>query len=195
MSKGHSVRADDNTDEIKKLNRSIFIPAITFNKDQKRRAQELKREMRYQEEMTERERAMQDIRDSHNRVGGFARGSGYGDEDDEEGIGGRRQKTATELNMRKEQRKRYQFEATASDDEMEEEIDDNLDELLDATKRMKSLGLAMGSELESQNERLERVTGKADKLTMRIDANTSKVRTTVLLSHPRCMKVTFLFDR
>ena len=77
--------------------------------------------------------------------------------------------------MRKEQRKRYQFEATASDDEMEDEIDDNLDELLDATKRMKNLGLAMGAELDSQNTRLERVTGKADKLTMRIDANTSKV--------------------
>ena len=177
MSKGHSVRAEDNTDEIKKLNRSIFIPAITFNKDQKRKAQEVKRELRYQEEMQERERSMQDIRESHTRVGGFRGGSGLGDGgDDEEGIGyGRRQKTATELNMRKEQRKRYQFEATASDDEMEDEIDDNLDELLDATKRMKNLGLAMGAELDSQNTRLERVTGKADKLTMRIDANTSKV--------------------
>ena len=64
MSKGHSVRAEDNTDEIKKLNRSIFIPAITFNKDQKRKAQEVKRELRYQEEMQERERSMQDIRES-----------------------------------------------------------------------------------------------------------------------------------
>lgn len=166
VSKGHAVRAEDNADEIKKLNRSIFIPAITFNKDGKRLAQERKREMRYQEEVDEREQAMQDIRESQNRVGqGATFGTG----------GGRRQLTAIEEARRKEERKRYQFEATESDDEMENEIDDNLDEILDATKRMKALGLSMGSELQTQNQRLVRVTDKADRLGNKIDLNTHKV--------------------
>ena len=138
----------------------------------------MKRELRYQEEMQERERSMQDIRESHTRVGGFRGGSGLGDGgDDEEGIGyGRRQKTATELNMRKEQRKRYQFEATASDDELEDELDDNLDEISDMTKRLKALGSAMGEELDRQNERIGRITEKTDGLDNRLFRNTQAVR-------------------
>ncbi|KAL5534200.1 hypothetical protein ACEPAG_662 [Sanghuangporus baumii] len=170
VAKGHALRAEDNADEIKKLNRSIFIPAVTFNKDAKRLAQERKREQRYQEEMTDRELTMQELRESQNRVG---RGATYGIQNGE-GIAGRRQMTSTELAMRKEQRKRYQFEATESDDEMENEIEDNLDEILDATKRMKALGLSMGSELETQNQRLVRVTDKTDRLGMKVDINTAK---------------------
>ena len=43
VSKGHSLRAADKTDELKQLNRSIFRPVITFNKDKKRAAQEAER--------------------------------------------------------------------------------------------------------------------------------------------------------
>ncbi|THH06925.1 hypothetical protein EW145_g3748 [Phellinidium pouzarii] len=178
ISKGHALRADDNADEIKKLNRSIFIPAITFNKDAKRLAQERKRELRYQEEMAERELTMEDIYISRFRIDEAATsGRSNGRDTDEEGIGGiRRQKTSAVQNLRMEERKRYQFEATESDDEMEDEIDDNLDEILDATKRMKTLGLAMGSELRDQNDRLGRVTGKVDKLGLKVDSSTAKVR-------------------
>lgn len=173
VAKGHAIRAEDNADEIKKLNRSIFIPAITFNKDAKRLAQERKREQRYQEEMTEREVTMLELRESQNRVG---RGATFGRQDGE-GIGGRRQLTSTELAMRKEQRKRYQFSeaATESDDEMENEIEDNLDEMLDVTKRMKALGLSMGAELQTQNQRLDRIADKTDRLGMKVDLNTAKV--------------------
>ncbi|EJD03920.1 synaptosome-associated proteinsynaptosomal-associated protein 25 [Fomitiporia mediterranea MF3/22] len=175
VGKGAVIRAEDNADEIKKLNRSIFIPAITFNKDAKRLAQERKRQMRYDEEMTEREQAMTDLRDSQNRVG---RGATFGRSisDDGEGIGGsRRQLTSAQQALRKEERKRYQFEATESDDEMEDEIDNNLDEILDATKRMKALGLSMGSELQAQNQRLVRIADKADRLGNKVDLNTSKL--------------------
>lgn len=176
MSKGHSLRAEDNADEIKKLNRSIFIPAITFNKSEKRAAQDRKREMRFREENEERDQAMSDVRESHNRLGRAATfGNKGATEGDEEGVGPRRL-TALEQAKRKEERKRYQFEATASDDELEDEIDDNMDEILSATQRMKALGLAMGAELDSQNNRIDRIATKADKLTFRIDNNTSKVR-------------------
>lgn len=119
---------------------------------------------------------MMDIRETQNRLG---RAQTYGrqDDDDGEGIGGRRTKTAAEQAIRKEQRKRFQFDATASDDELEDELDDNLSEIHDMTKRLKALGSAMGEELDKQNERIGRITEKTDGLDNRLFRNTQKVRT------------------
>ena len=133
VSKGYSQRAADKTEELKQLNRSIFIPTWTRNKDAKRAAEEQKVKDRYDEERANRELAMRDVRGTQDRLG---RAATYGMRDDDgEGIGGRRMKTASEQAIRKEQRKRYQFEATASDDELEDELDDNLNEISDMTKR------------------------------------------------------------
>ncbi|TFY75763.1 hypothetical protein EWM64_g8246 [Hericium alpestre] len=175
VSKGHSQRAEDKTDELKQLNRSIFRPVITFNKDAKRAAQEAKVQARYEEERDEREKAMMDIRETQNRLG---RATTYGvtdNGDDDEGIGGsRRMKTGAQLSLRQEQRKRFQFESTASDDEMEDELDDNLDEISDMTKRLKALGSAMGQELDKQNNRIERIEEKTVNLDNRVFRNTEK---------------------
>ena len=168
VSKTHSQRAEDHTDELKKLNRSIFRPAITFNKDAKRAAQEAKIQARYDEDREERERTLMDVRESQNNLG---RAGGYGRDED----GGRRQLTATEQSKRKEQRSRFQFEATASDDEVENELDDNLDEISGVTKRLKALGMAMGQELDTQNQRIDRIGEKATSLDNRMFRNTEKV--------------------
>lgn len=172
MSKGHSLRAEDKTDELKQLNKSIFRPVITWNKDAKRAAQEAKIQARYDEEREEHQKAMMDIRETQNRLG---KATTYGGDDDDL-IGSRRMKTAQQLNARKEQRKRFQFEATASDDELEDELDDNLDEVSDAVKRLKALGMTMGQELDSQNERITRIEGKTVGLDNRIFRNTERVR-------------------
>lgn len=172
VSKGHSQLADDRTDELKQLNRSIFRPVITWNKDAKRAAQEAKIQARYDEEREGREKAMMEVRETQNRLG---MATSYGHHQDEELLGGRRNKTATQLNARKEQRKRYQFEATASDDELEDELDDNLDEVSDAVKRLKALGMTMGQELDSQNDRITRIDGKTAGLDNRIHRNTERV--------------------
>ncbi|KAF9044718.1 hypothetical protein BDZ89DRAFT_1127755 [Hymenopellis radicata] len=175
VSKGHSARADDRTDELKKLNRSIFRPAITFNKDSKRRAQEQKIQARYDEERNEREKALIDIRDTQNRLG---RAQTYGrrdDGDDEEGIASRYRSEA-QTAARKEQRKRFQFESTGSDDEMEDEIDDNLNEIGDMTKRLKALGMAMGEELNSQNQRIDTLEKKTVGLDNKIFRNTERLK-------------------
>ncbi|KAI0274673.1 synaptosome-associated proteinsynaptosomal-associated protein 25 [Gloeopeniophorella convolvens] len=172
VAKSHSQRAEDKTDELKKLNRSIFRPAITFNKDGKRAAQESKIQQRYDEERDEREKTMMDIRETQNRLG---RATTYGQDD--EGIGsGRLPKTATQQALRQEQRKRYQFEATASDDELEDELDDNLDEISDMTKRLKALGSAMGQELDKQNNRIERIEEKTVSLDNRVFRNTERLK-------------------
>jgi protein transport protein SEC9 len=175
VSKTHSQRAEDKTDELKKLNRSIFRPAITFNKDAKRAAQEAKITQRYEEEREEREKAMTDIRETQNRLG---QASTYGQREEEEGIGpnGRRNRTAAQQALRQEQRKRFQFEATASDDEFENELDDNLDEISDVAKRLKALGSAMGQELDNQNNRIERIEEKTVSLDNRVFRNTERVR-------------------
>ncbi|KAH8990471.1 hypothetical protein EDB92DRAFT_2054021 [Lactarius akahatsu] len=120
--RGRRRAPDDRTDELKRLDRSIFRPVITFNKDAKRAAQEAKVLQRYEEE---REKAMADIRETQNRLG---QASTYGSREEEIGArpNGRR---AAQPSLQKEQRKYYQFEATASDDEPEDELDDNLDEI------------------------------------------------------------------
>jgi len=174
ISKNHSLRAEDNTDELKKLNRSIFRPAITFNKDAKRAAKEAKIQDRYDEDRLERERVAMEVRESQNnlgRAGTYGRGGG-----DEEGSGGRRQLNGAQQAVRKEQRSRFQFEASPSDDELEDELDDNLDEVADATKRLKALGMAMGQELDTQNTRIDRISEKATSLDNRMFKNTEKLK-------------------
>ncbi|KAJ7630975.1 protein transporter SEC9 [Roridomyces roridus] len=172
ISKGHSARADDKTDELKQLNRSIFRPVITFNKDAKRAAQEAKVQARYEEERSEREKAMLDVRDTQNRLG---QAQTYGREE-LMGAGGRRYRTEDQLATRKDQRKRYQFESTGSDDEIEDEIDDNLDEIGDATKRLKALGMAMGQELDKQNQRIDLIDQKTVNLDNKIMRNTDRLK-------------------
>ncbi|KAL1687421.1 hypothetical protein GGG16DRAFT_128002 [Schizophyllum commune] len=181
VSKGHSQTAADRTDELKQLNRSIFRPVITFNKDAKRAAKQAEIQRRYEDERSERERGMMDIRETQNRLGRAATyGRGYEDEDDitSGGVGGGsgRYKTEAQLAARKEQRKRYQFEATASDDEMEDELDDNLDEISEMTKRLKALGSAMGQELDTQNSRIDRIEGKTVNLDQKIFTNTERLK-------------------
>ena len=181
VSKGHSVRADDKTDELKKLNRSIFRPVIHFNKDVKRAAQEAKLQARYDTERGDREKAMLDVRETHNRLGKAANYGRRDDGDDGEGIiggsgtGRGRYKTEQQLAERKDQRKRFQFEATASDEELEDELDDNLDELGNATKTLKALSMAMGQELGVQNERIGRIEEKTVNLDGKLFRNTERV--------------------
>lgn len=124
---------------------------------------------------------MMDIRDTQNRLGRAATYGGGGDEDEAggEGTGGGvrgRYKTEQQQADRKAQRSRYQFEATASDDEMEDEIDDNLDELSQAVRGMKTLGLAMGQEVDNQIGRIGRIEEKTTNLDNRVWRNTERVR-------------------
>ncbi|KAF9526429.1 protein transporter SEC9 [Crepidotus variabilis] len=173
VSKGHSQRAADKTDELKQLNRSIFRPVITFNKDAKRAAQEAKVQARYEEEREERERSMMDVRETQNRLGRIG-SYGRGGDDEEELLGNGSSRFRPQ--DKKEQRKRYQFEATASDDEIEDELDQNLDEIGDVAKRLKALATGMGEEVERQTGRIEVISDKAGKLDQRIFSNTERLK-------------------
>jgi hypothetical protein len=168
ISKNHALRAEDNTDELKKLNKSIFNPSAVFvlDKQGKRAAKEAKIQARYDEDREERERGLSEVRETQDRIG---QATTYG-------TGGGRQLSGAQQAVRKEQRSRFQFEATNSDDEIENELDDNLGEISDMTKRLKALGTSMGQELDNQNQRIDRIGGKAGELDNRMFKNTEKLK-------------------
>ncbi|EJD47638.1 hypothetical protein AURDEDRAFT_151214 [Auricularia subglabra TFB-10046 SS5] len=193
VAKYNSRRAEDKVDELKQLNKSIFRPVIVFNKDKKRAAQEAKMLARHQEEQDEMQRNASDVRESQARVGqaaAYGRQNSYGDDQydqgDGEALGGPvrgaggggsgRYRTEAEQRQRQAQRKRYQFEATASDDELEDELDDNLDGIADAVARMKNLGLAMGQEVDRQNDRIKTLERKTDDVDVAVVRNTNRLK-------------------
>lgn len=73
------------------------------------------------------------------------------------------------------ERSKYQFEADSEDEAMEEEIDSNLDALSGAAGRLNLLGRAMGKEVDTQNEHIGRIVGKADKVDDQIAMNRARL--------------------
>ncbi|CAE7224308.1 unnamed protein product [Rhizoctonia solani] len=185
LAKGSHDRAEDRTSETEKLNQSIFRPRFTFNKEAKRRKEEQRMLDRHELERLEREKAAVDVRETRDRLGragSYGRGVVGGAEvdtygDGEEGIVTRPPKFSSEQQQaRQAARARYQFEATASDDELEDELEDNLDEIHDVAKRLKGLAEASGQELDTQNPRLGRISNNADKLDAKIMHTTGRLK-------------------
>ncbi|KAF8603826.1 hypothetical protein BDV93DRAFT_472698 [Ceratobasidium sp. AG-I] len=184
LAKGSTNRAEDRTDELKQLNRSIFRPVIVFNKDSKRAREEQRIADRHEQERLEREKAALDVRDTQNRIGRaatYGQRAGGGEDtygEDDEGISGRggRRVAPEQQRARQTARSRYQFEATASDDELEDELDDNLDEIGDVAKRLKALAVASGQELDAQNARLTKISGQTDQLDTKIVRATDRLK-------------------
>ncbi|PWY99413.1 hypothetical protein BCV70DRAFT_200983 [Testicularia cyperi] len=178
MAKAHASRAEDNAKEIVSLNKSIFRPNIQFNKKAKRDAEEARIIARHIEEREEREAVRKDVTSAQQRLDASMNGPGTGNSSfgrfgqDRFGSG----KKAEEARKNKvAQRARYQFEATESDDELEDELDQNLDEIGMLSSRLNSLGKAMGQEVDSQNARLQRVGDKATTLDTKIFAGTQRL--------------------
>jgi hypothetical protein len=58
---------------------------------------------------------------------------------------------------------------------MEDELDDNLNEISDMTKRLKNLEQSMGQELDNQNQRIDRISDKASAVDQQMFRNTERV--------------------
>ncbi|KAL1405015.1 Protein transport protein S9 plasma membrane t-SNARE [Vanrija albida] len=164
MAKAGSQRAEDQAAHLKQLNRSIFVPVITWNKDQKRAQQEQKILDRHNMEREDRAKALHDVQDTRRRLNAAAN----------EGTTARGP-VAGQQAARREARQRFQFDATASDDELENELDENLDETYDISKRLKTLAMAMGTEVEKQNGRIGQITDKTDSLEYKVKLNTTRL--------------------
>lgn len=170
IAKAHASRAEDNAREIKQLNKSIFRPKIIRDKRAKRQAQEEKAVQRHIDERMERELTREEVLSSQRRVEESVKNTGALNRIRNKLHGG-----PVEPIDPKGQRARYQFEATQSDDELEDELDANLDDISALSARMNVLSRAMGQEVTAQNKRLERVSDKTSALDTRIYAGTQRL--------------------
>ncbi|BGP36387.1 Protein transport protein S9 plasma membrane t-SNARE [Rhodotorula kratochvilovae] len=167
LAKAHNERAVDETKELEALNRSIFRPTFTFNKQAKRDREERRLLDRHNAEKAEREAVRREQYESRQRIDQTFNKM---DRDAENTAQGRAKARA-----RGAERSRYQFEATASDDEVEDEIDTNLDELSGVAGRLKMLGVTMGQEVDSQNKKLGKISGKVDVLDNNVVKSTQRL--------------------
>jgi hypothetical protein len=181
-SKGFVRRADDNTNDIKTLNRSIFIPAITFDKSKKRMEQDAKMNRRYEEEQAEREATQNNMQATQDRISnatrGFNRDGPPPDEDDEEGLsGGGRFRSTQQMAARKAQWAKYQSkDDDEEDDAAEDEIANGLDEMSLGIARIKALAVAQGGVVKQQNEQLRRLHKNVEDVDQRLNSTTEKMR-------------------
>ncbi|KAI7870751.1 hypothetical protein BDF14DRAFT_1769109 [Spinellus fusiger] len=170
LSKAYSDRASAQASELKQLNRSIFIPVVTnpFTKKSKERKDLENRRKDHSEHMEEREDIRRFEYESQARVEEVQRQTQRGP-----GSNGGYRRGRSEADKR-----RYQFEADEEDDALEDELDENLDLLGDATSRLKNMALSMNTELDSQNKQLNKLTKKVDPLSEKLVMTTHKLNST-----------------
>lgn len=171
IAKAHTSRVEDNARTIAQLNQSIFRPKWKRNQRAKRDAEEARALQRHIDERTERELTRAEMLSSQRRVEESVSNMGmFAKIRNKAGVFG-----TNDSFDPKEQRARYQFEATESDDELEDELDSNLDEISALSARMNLLSRAMGQEVDEQNKRLGRVSDKTSALDTRIYAGTKRL--------------------
>ncbi|KAI8986997.1 hypothetical protein BDB01DRAFT_719995 [Pilobolus umbonatus] len=168
LSKAYSDKAASQASELKQLNKSIFIPVVknpfTKGKREKKELENLQKS--YREHKDEREDIRQFEYASNMRVEDTMRKANA---KSQEGIrSGRSQ----------HDRNKYQFEADAEDDAMEDEIDQNLDLLGDVTSKLKAMSVNMSEELNSQNKQLNKINKKVDPINEKLMSTTFTLNST-----------------
>lgn len=159
--------ADEKVKELKRLNRSIFIPANgnPFNKKSRLRQQEEKIKNQKLQEKYIRETNRQEMFASEQRIKqGITNNSTNNDIYN---------KYQDEKNL--SAAKRYQFENDSEDDDMEKEIALNLNQIDQYAKKLKGLANTMGTEVDNQNTRLKKIEESADKLDINVHMNTTRL--------------------
>jgi hypothetical protein len=163
MTRAYNDRAQDEAKEIAALNRSIFRPNFQWNKSAKRDAEERRILDRHHDEREQRESNRRDVYTSRERVEGAfkaaSQASAAKQRDDQYAA------TAAKYGQGSSKlagRGRYQFEADEEDEQMEQELDENLNEIGDLSKRLNLLARAAGDEVRSQNVKLNQLSEKTD---------------------------------
>ncbi|KAL1924674.1 uncharacterized protein VTP21DRAFT_4328 [Calcarisporiella thermophila] len=170
LARVHADHASEKAAELKKLNRSIFVPVFKNPfKSKKRKEQEIQR---VQDEIRQRQETEEMLRreeyQTQRHVGGALRrvqDTPYSQMDYQGAPGGR---SASD-------RARYQFEADEEDNRIEDEIDSNLDYMSAATSRLKDLALSMGQEVDRQNKHIERINPKVVGVNERVGITNHKI--------------------
>lgn len=160
--------AEEKVEQLRRLNRSIFIPATSvnpFNKKSKLRQRELKLKTEKAQEKYLRDNNRKGVYESEQRI--------------KEGLVSNTLNSATHQKYKGEQSieaaKRYQFENDSEDDEMEKEMASNLDQIGLFAKKLKNSANTMGQEVDSQNERLRKIEDDADRLDISVHLNNTRL--------------------
>lgn len=159
--------ARDKVSELKRLNRSIFVPAQgnPFNR---------KSRLRQQEENIKAQKLQEKYLRETNRQGVYA-----SEQRLKQGISANATSSETHRKYKGDQSlaaaQRYQFENDSEDDEMEKELATNLDQIGLYLKKLKNAASTMGEEVESQNKRLRDIEENADRLDINVHMNSARL--------------------
>lgn len=159
--------ADDKVSELRRLNRSIFVPATgnPFNKKLRLRQQEAKMKTQKEQEKYLRETNRKGMYASEQRV--------------KQGITNNATSSDTFNKYQDEkyllQAQRYQFDADSEDDEMEKEIGSNLDQISTYAKKLQGTAMTMNKEVDAQNARLRSIEEDADRLDINVHLNSTRL--------------------
>ncbi|PSK60518.1 Protein transport protein sec9 [Elsinoe australis] len=156
--------AQEKAGELKTLNRSMFAVHVgnPFTKGKREREANQYVLDKHRDERMKADQTRAEAQSSASRQAGFGRQ-----------LDGTRQGPKDKASLA--QRSKYQFEADSEDDEMENEIDDNLEAIHRGARTLNQLGQAMGTELDSQNKHITRITGKTDLVDDEIALNRARL--------------------
>ncbi|KAF3911157.1 hypothetical protein AA313_de0208646 [Arthrobotrys entomopaga] len=163
LAKAHGEQAEDQINHINRVNRSMFVPVAGSPFGREKRAQQ------EEERIMNRHQQQKDARAATNASGYEGKQAMKGLRPMGAPMGGPRQK------MSLAEKAKFQFEADAEDDAMEEEIDDNLHQLGGAIGRLNLLAKATGQEVDRQNEILKRLDKKTDVIDTQLQKNTHRM--------------------
>ncbi|KAI9269057.1 hypothetical protein BDA99DRAFT_479080 [Phascolomyces articulosus] len=166
VAKEQADEAAQKTRYLKRLNRSIFIPAWKnpFNKKARERQKMEQEQLTHAEALDDRDNARQFEYESQARI-----------QRAQQRMNNNNASSTITNDRSQADRNRYQFEADAEDDAMEDEIDQNLNLLGSATKNLKQMANTMGEEIDSQNKHLEKVIDKVNPVNERIFSTTQQL--------------------
>ncbi|CAI5760770.1 unnamed protein product [Candida verbasci] len=157
--------ADEKVKELKRLNRSIFVPAYgnPFNRKSRLRAQEEKIKNQKLQEKYLREEHRRGIYESEQRVkAGITEGNSELSE---------KYRDAKNLKLSE----RYRFEGDSEDEDMEIEIANNLHEIGKYSSQLNQKAKAINTEIDQQNIRLRQIEEDADKLDINVHMNSTRL--------------------
>ncbi|GBC09570.1 hypothetical protein RclHR1_00090004 [Rhizophagus clarus] len=153
LADAHAERASEQASKLKKVNGSMFGFDVSnpFTKG-KREAKELARVQAMQEEQrTSRENMRAGNWESQQRINAALKQ-------------GQNQTNYQPGKSSQAQRSKFQFEADDEDNAMEDQIDNNLDKLSVGLTRLNAMASAAGQEIRNQNESLDRISSKTEKV-------------------------------
>ncbi|KAK6352235.1 Protein transport protein S9 plasma membrane t-SNARE [Orbilia blumenaviensis] len=164
MAKNHGHRAEDQAAHLKRLNRSMFVPVAgsPFGRQARADKEEEKIMERHRVAREERERVQAAGMQGQQQVKGGLRPMGA-------------PAMAPRQKMSLAEKAKFQFEADAEDDAMEEEIDDNLHQLGGAIGRLNLLAKTQNQVVQDQNKTIERLNQKSESVHQQIDRNTHRI--------------------